>query len=45
MFKRFRRLRLNDALRNLVQESKVSTDDLIFSPFGRKGKSIKTEIS
>jgi porphobilinogen synthase len=28
MFKRFRRLRLNDTLRNLVQETTISKDDL-----------------
>jgi porphobilinogen synthase len=45
MFKRFRRLRLNDTLRNLVQETTISKDDFIYPLFVREGKGIKTEIS
>ena len=45
MFKRFRRLRLNDTLRNLVQETTISKDDFIYPLFVWEGKGIKTEIS
>ena len=45
MFKRFRRLRLNDTLRNLVQETTISKDDFTYPLFVREGKGIKTEIS
>ncbi len=41
MFKRFRRLRLNDTLRNLVQETTISKDDFIYPLFVREGKGIK----
>jgi porphobilinogen synthase len=45
MFKRFRRLRLNETLRNLVQETTISKDDFIYPLFVREGNGIKTEIS
>ena len=45
MFKRFRRLRLNDTLRNLVQETTLSADDFIYPLFVREGSGIKTEVS
>ncbi|WP_121626684.1 porphobilinogen synthase [Poseidonibacter antarcticus] len=45
MFKRFRRLRINETLRNLVQETKIAPDDFIYPLFVREGKSIKTEVS
>ncbi|MGA1931553.1 porphobilinogen synthase [Arcobacter sp. YIC-464] len=45
MFKRFRRLRINETLRNLVQETKLSTDDFIYPLFVREGQGIKTEVS
>ena len=45
MFKLFRRLRLNDTLRNLVQETTISADDFIYPLFVREGSGIKTEVS
>ncbi len=45
MFKRYRRLRINKTLRNLVQETKLSTDDFIYPLFVKEGTGIKTEVS
>ena len=45
MFHRFRRLRINSKLQNLVRETHVSTDDFIYPLFVRPGKGIKTEVS
>ena len=45
MFKRFRRLRINETLRNLVQETVLTPDDFIYPLFVREGKNIKTEVS
>jgi porphobilinogen synthase len=45
MFKRFRRLRINETLRNLVQETTISADDFIYPLFVREGSGIKTEVS
>lgn len=45
MFKRFRRLRINETLRNLVQETQLSCDDFIYPLFVREGEGIKTEVS
>lgn len=45
MFKRFRRLRINETLRNLVQETTVTPDDFIYPLFVREGQGIKTEVS
>jgi len=45
MFKRFRRLRINETLRNLVQETTIASDDFIYPLFVREGKGIKTEVS
>lgn len=45
MFKRFRRLRINETLRNLVQETHLSCDDFIYPLFVREGEGIKTEVS
>jgi len=45
MFKRFRRLRINETLRNLVQETTVTPDDFIYPLFVREGKGIKNEVS
>ncbi|PHR55334.1 MAG: porphobilinogen synthase [Arcobacter sp.] len=45
MFHRFRRLRINSKLQNLVRETQVSTDDFIYPLFVRPGKGIKTEVS
>ena len=44
MFKRFRRLRMNDTLRNLVQENVLSKDDFIYPLFVIEGTNIKNEI-
>ena len=44
MFKRFRRLRINENLRNLVCETKLSVDDFIYPLFIKPGKGIKKEI-
>ena len=45
MFKRFRRLRINETLRNLVQETTLRPDDFIYPLFVREGSGIKTEVS
>ncbi|MDF1882195.1 porphobilinogen synthase [Sulfurimonas sp. MAG313] len=45
MFHRFRRLRINSKLQNLVRETSVSTDDFIYPLFVKPGKGIKTEVS
>ena len=45
MFKRFRRLRINETLRNLVQETVVTPADFIYPLFVREGKGIKDEVS
>lgn len=44
MFKRFRRLRLNETLRNLVQETTLSPNDFIYPLFVREGSGIKSEV-
>ena len=44
MFKRFRRLRINKNLRDLVQETKLSMDDFIYPLFVKNGKCFKKEI-
>ncbi len=45
MFKRFRRLRSSENLRDLVRESAVSVRDLIYPLFVVGGKGVKNEIS
>jgi porphobilinogen synthase len=45
MFKRFRRLRMHPNIRALVQETKLSTDDLIYPLFARPGKNQKIEVA
>lgn len=45
MFHRFRRLRINSKLQNLVRENKVSTEDFIYPLFIRSGTGIKNEVS
>ncbi|AXX92387.1 porphobilinogen synthase [Malaciobacter molluscorum LMG 25693] len=45
MFKRFRRLRINENLRNLVQETSLSRNDFIYPLFVREGENIKTEVN
>ena len=44
MFKRFRRLRINETLRNLVQETTLTKNDFIYPLFVREGENIKKEI-
>ena len=45
MFKRFRRLRINENLRNLVKETTLTSDDFIYPLFVREGQGIKDEVS
>lgn len=45
MFKRFRRLRINETLRDMVQETILTPDDFIYPLFVREGKNIKTEVT
>lgn len=45
MFKRFRRVRINSKLRDLVTETKLSTDDFIYPLFIKEGKGFKKEIA
>ena len=45
MFKRFRRLRINPAIRQMVRETSVAASDFIYPLFIVEGKSIKKEIS
>ena len=45
MFKRFRRLRINPAIRQMVRETSVSASDFIYPLFIVEGKGIKKEIS
>lgn len=45
MFKRFRRLRINPKLRDLLTQTKLTTDDFIYPLFVRSGEGIKNEIA
>jgi len=45
MFKRFRRTRINETLRDLVRETTLSKNDFIYPLFVREGKNIKNEVS
>jgi porphobilinogen synthase len=45
MVKRFRRLRINPTLRDLVEESVLTPKDFIYPLFVREGQGIKTEVS
>jgi len=45
MFKRFRRLRMNEHLRDLVCETKLSKDDFIYPLFIKEGEGKRDEIS
>ncbi len=45
MFKRFRRLRINEKLRELVTETVLTKKDFIYPLFVREGEGIKKEIS
>jgi porphobilinogen synthase len=44
MFKRFRRKRVNETLRALVQETTLTKNDFIYPLFVREGEGIKNEI-
>ena len=44
MFKRFRRLRINPVLRDLVQETNLSINDFIYPLFVKTGENFKKEI-
>ena len=45
MFKRFRRLRINPAIRQMVRETSVAAGDFIYPLFVVEGKGVKKEIS
>lgn len=45
MFKRYRRLRINKTLRDLVQENHVHVNDLIYPLFVVEGENIKKEVT
>ena len=45
MFKRFRRLRINPAIREMVRETSVCASDFIYPLFIVEGKGVKKEIS
>ncbi|WP_419769820.1 MAG: porphobilinogen synthase [Candidatus Marinarcus sp.] len=45
MFKRFRRLRINETLRGLVRETQLTTNDFIYPLFVKEGMGIKTEVN
>lgn len=45
MFKRYRRLRANQVIRDLVRETNLSVNDLIYPLFVVPGKNIKKEIT
>lgn len=45
MLRRPRRLRINDATRELVRETKINVEDLIYPLFIVEGENIKNEIS
>jgi porphobilinogen synthase len=45
MFKRFRRVRANPVIRDLVEESGLKTKDFIYPLFVKEGKGIKKEIA
>jgi len=44
MFKRFRRLRINKNLRNLVRETSLHVEDFVYPLFVKSGEGIKKEI-
>ena len=44
-FKRTRRLRNNSAIRDMVREVTISTDDFIYPLFVVEGEGVKEEIS
>ncbi len=44
MFTRFRRRRIHPIMRNLVEETRLSTDDFIYPLFVRSGSGIRDEV-
>ena len=44
MFKRHRKLRKNEAVRNLVKDVYIAKEDLIYPIFVEEGENIKSEI-
>ena len=44
MFKRFRRVRINSKLRDLLTQTKLSTDDFIYPLFIKEGEGLRIEI-
>ena len=44
MFKRFRRLRINETLRNMVAETSLSANDFLYPLFVIEGSNIKNEV-
>ncbi len=45
MFKRFRRLRINENLRNLLTQTRLDINDFMYPLFAKTGKNIKLEIA
>lgn len=45
MFKRFRRLRINKTLRDMVSETTLSVNDFLYPLFVKEGSGIKNEVS
>ena len=45
MFKRFRRLRLNSAIRDMIRENTLCVDDFIYPLFVVEGQGVREEIS
>ncbi|HDZ5340261.1 TPA: porphobilinogen synthase [Campylobacter fetus] len=45
MFKRYRRLRINPAIRDMVRENKLNIEDFIYPLFVVEGSGVKKEIS
>jgi porphobilinogen synthase len=45
MFKRFRRLRSSDTIRNLVRETVLTSNDFMYPLFVKNGSGIKDEVS
>src|SRR5699024_7374533 len=43
-FKRHRRLRASKAIRHLIRETKLSSDDFIYPMFVTEGENIKQEV-
>ena len=44
MFKRHRKLRKNEVIRNLVKDVYIAKEDLIYPIFVEEGENIKSEI-